>query len=211
MRVPITPATTLQRELRAQLRHNSPAGRVVVIVDGWDSQRTARFADSFAEVLGEDGGDVVRASVSDFLRPRSARGVEPSAGDIDVETLRRVLLDPFREGGQTSATTGFQLASWDADRDVAAESRWVTTSADAVLVLDGPFSQQSEIRSSAVFAIWLEISDVVLAARPGRSSDRPLTDSEADYARNVRPLRAATVLVDATAMERPFEFYRDFC
>ena len=49
-----------------------------------------------------------------------------------------MLADPFREGWQTSATTGFQLAAYDPARDAPAEARWVTTDAHAVLVVSGP-------------------------------------------------------------------------
>ena len=206
MRVPLTPATTLQRELRSQLRHNSPAGRVVVAVDGWDGDRTCAFADSFAAVIGEDGDAVMRASLSDFLLPRADRADIP----YDLPALRRVLIDPFRSGVQT-ASTGFQLEFWDAERDAPVEARWTTAPADAVLVIDGPFAQVPELRGQTAFAVWLEVSEAVLARRPGRSLTTPLTDAEAAYARTVRPLRTASVLVDDTDPTRPFEFYRDFC
>lgn len=211
MRLPITPATTLQRELRAQLRHNSPAGRVIVAVDGWDSNSTRAFADAFAAIIAEDGAAVVRASVGDFLRPRAERRAEPAASDIDAETLRRVLLDPFREGGQTAGTTGFQLAAWDAARDAMVQARWVTADADAVLLIDGPFVQRADLRSAFSFTVWLEGSEAELAARAGRSSAQPLSRAEVSYQREAHPVREATVLVNISDPAAPVEFYRDFC
>lgn len=211
MRLPITPVTTLQRELREQMRHNSPAGRVVVLVDGLDSEATRAFADSFAEIISEDGSTTLRASLTDFVRPRSERGAEPAAADIDVDTLRRVLLDPFREGGQASATAGVQLRAWDERRDQPVEARWVTAPEDAVLVLDGVFAQQEGIRGTAAFAVWLESPDSRLAERPGRSTDAPYTDAEFRYLREARPRRAASALIDISRSDRPVEFFQDSC
>ena len=54
----------------------------------------------------------------------------------DYATFRRVLIDPFRDGTQTSGATGFQLAAFDVARDSVIESQWVTAPRDAVLVVE---------------------------------------------------------------------------
>ena len=130
MRLPITPATTFLRELRDEVRQHYRGGRVIIAVDGIDGAGKTVFADALAEVFAEDGSAVFRASIDDFHRPRVeryARGRRSPEGfyrdSFDYSTFRRVLIDPFREGGQTGATTGFQLAAFDLERDTPVEAR----------------------------------------------------------------------------------------
>ncbi|WP_052226906.1 nucleoside/nucleotide kinase family protein [Microbacterium mangrovi] len=134
MRLPSTPATELQRALRDEARSRFPGGRVVIAVHGPD---TAAFAAGLADVYREGDIAVFRAHIADFQRPRADRARETGAGRYDLATLRRVLIDPFRDAAHTSATTGFQLAAFDAVRDMPAAARWVTGPADATLLVDG--------------------------------------------------------------------------
>ena len=135
MRLPSTPVTELQRALRDEVRAQFPAGRVVVALDGDD---TAAFADGLAEVFREAGVAVFRARIADFQRPRAERAGATGSARYDTATLARVLIDPFRDAAHTSATTGFQLTAFDADRDMPVGSHWVTGPASATLVIDGP-------------------------------------------------------------------------
>ena len=199
MSVPLPSTSTLLHELRAQLRHNYPAGRIVVAVDGRDATRTREFADSLAAVLAEDGSAVIRASLTDFLRPPAERGAEPAPADIDASTLTQVLIGPFRSGDPA----GFQLSAARTQRETAPDN--------AVLVIDGAFAQMPPLRDQYTFVVWTEVSESQLAAREGRSMTTPLTDAEAAYARSVRPLRDANALIDVSDAAHPFEFYRDFC
>jgi uridine kinase len=129
MRLPVTPTTTLWRELRDQVRRHNPAGRVIVAVDGLDGAGKTVFADGLAEVFAETGDAVFRAAIDGFHRPRSeryARGRRSPEGfyrdSYDYATFRRVLIDPFLDGAQTAGTTGFQLAAFDVVRDAPVES-----------------------------------------------------------------------------------------
>ncbi len=110
MRLPTTPTTTVWRGLRDEVRQNNRAGRVIVAVDGRDGAGKTVFADGLAAVFAEDGSAVFRASIDDFHRPRTerwARGRTSPDGfyrdSFDYATFRRVLIDPFRDGRQTSA------------------------------------------------------------------------------------------------------------
>jgi uridine kinase len=211
MRLPITPANTLLRDLRAQLRRDHPGGRVLVAVDALPSVPTAGFADAFADVIAEDGSAVFRASADGFLLPRSARtGRERESSWFDEETFRRVLVDPFRSGVHTSAATGFQLAAWDESRDQPAEARWVTAPDDAVLVIDGPFLHARALRGIWHFSVWLEIAESALAAREHRSMEAPYTRVELAYLRE-QPVQRASALVDVTDPEHPAQVFRDSC
>lgn len=209
MRLPITPVTTLLRDLRTQVRAQSPAGRVIIAIDGLGD--TSAFADAFAEVFAEDETVTFRSSMSGFLLPRSERvGSEKSPGWYDVSAMRRVLIEPFRDRGQTSATTGFQLSLWDAYRDQSEESRWVTSGPDAVLIVDGTFSTQPELRGAWNWSVWLDAGEANLAARPGRSLQQPYTTAEFNFLKT-GPVRAASVVVDNADPDQPAQSYRDFC
>lgn len=213
MRLPITPTTTLLREVRDEVRQHFRGGRVILAVDGLDGAGKGDFADGLAAVFAEQDIAAFRASVDGFHKPRAeryARGHASAEGfyhdSYDYETMRRVLIDPFRDGAQTSATTGFQLAAWDADRDAPALSRWVTAPADAVLVVDGIFLLRPELRDLWDVSIWLDVSFerafARLAARHGIDPN-PDADTNARYrhgqelyAREAQPVAAASIVVE---------------
>jgi len=211
MRLPITPVNTLLRDLRGQLRQNHPGGRLLVAVDALPSVATAAFADAFADVVAEDGTAVFRAGADGFLLPPRARpGHSREPAWFDEETFRRVLVDPFRGGVHTSATTGFQLAAWDPRRERPAEARWVTAPEDAVIVVDGPFLNTPALRGIWHFSVWLEVADSALAAREGRSMDAPYSRTELAYLRE-QPVQRASALVDVTDPQHPVQVFRDSC
>ncbi len=172
MRLPTTPATTLLREVRDEVRQRFPGGRVIIAIGGRagagragrDDSGGAEFADALAEAFEEQDLDTFRASTQAFLAPRADSTDVNAAHLYDFETMRRVLIDPFRDGAQTSATTGFQLGAWDAARNAPLESRWVTAPADAVLLIDGFPLASAARRSFWDFSIWIE------AATPGTTT-----------------------------------------
>ncbi len=187
MRFPITPATTLWRELRDEVRHNYPGGRIVLAVDSPERDASAAFADGMAEIFAEDGAVAVRASIGAFGRPRAELG--EGAFPYDVPTFRRVLIDPFRDGAQTGGTTGFQLAAYDSGRDAPVEAQWATAPRDAVLIVDGTLLQSESLRGVWNWSVWLDLGDA--RGRDGESG--------------------ASALVDDTDPSRPRRVYRDFC
>ncbi|WP_442575211.1 uridine kinase [Microbacterium sp. F51-2R] len=228
MRLPTTPATTLWRELRDEVRQHYRAGRVIVAVDGIDGAGKTVFADGLAAVFAEDGSSVFRASIDDFHRPRSeryARGRTSPQGfyldSFDYATFRRVLIDPFRAGRQTAATTGFQLAAFDVDRDAPIESAWVTAPRDAVLIVDGIFLHRPELRDLWDWSVWLDVPvDVAfqrMAERDGSDPDflapsnARYRDGQDLYQRAADPRVAASAIVDNTDFAHPRRVYEDFC
>ncbi|GAA1468548.1 uridine kinase [Microbacterium thalassium] len=220
MRLPITPTTTLWRELRDAVRTRLRGGRVIIAVDGVDGAGKTVFADGFAKILAEDGSSVFRASIDGFHRPRSeryARGRRSPEGfyrdSYDYSTFRRVLIDPFRDGAQTSGSTGFQLAVFDVHRDVPVESEWETAPVDAVLVVDGIFLHRPELRDLWDWSIWLdapfEQTFARMAVRDGTDPD-PFAPSNARYRegqelylREADPRAAATVVIDNGDVAHP--------
>jgi uridine kinase len=187
MRMPITPATTLWRELRDEVRQHYPRGRVVLGVDGTDPHA---FADGLAEAFAEEGAVAVRASLAAFLRPRAER---TPADPYDTATFRRVLLDPFRDAARTGGTAGFQLAAWDEGRDAPVAAQWTTAPRDAVLVVDGAGLQGPGLAGVWNWSVWLDDGDPAAApSRPGTAS-------------------AASAIVDVARPDRPVRVFRDFC
>ncbi|MDX2377394.1 uridine kinase [Microbacterium sp. LRZ72] len=199
MRLPVTARTTLLRELRDEVRGHYPRGRVVIAVDGADPVGAAAFADGLAEVFAEDGLDAFRASLDGFRRPRGDRD------RYDVGTLRRVLIDPFRDGRQAAASIGFQLEAWDAERDAPVEARWVTGPEDAVLVVDGAFAHRPDLRGLWNWSVWLD-------EPRGSQSGRQVPDTVlAVYERDERPRSRASAIIDNRDPASPRRALEDFC
>ncbi|MCW3493966.1 uridine kinase [Microbacterium sp. SSM24] len=220
MRLPITPVTTLWRELRDEVRRMYPGGRVIVAIDGLDGAGKSTFADGFAEVFAEKGAAVYRASIDGFHRPRAeryARGRTSADGfyrdSYDYATFRRVLIDPFRDGAQTAGATGFQLAAFDVARDAVEEAQWVTAPRDAVLVVDGIFLHRPELRDLWDWSVWLDVPESVAARRlADRDGSDPDPDAPANaryrqgqriYLREAQPEAAASAIVDNSDLAHP--------
>jgi len=228
MRLPITPATTLLRGLRGEVRQHYRGGRIIIAVDGIDGAGKTVFADAFAEVFAEDGSAMFRASIDDFHRPRVeryARGRRSPEGfyrdSFDYATFRRVLIDPFREGGQTGASTGFQLAAFDVARDTPVESAWTTAPRDAVLIVDGIFLHRPELRGLWNWSVWLDVPVDVAAQRialrdgsdpsPAAPSNARYRDGQELYLKESEPRAEASAIVDNTDLARPRRVFEDFC
>lgn len=224
MRLPVTPATTLWRALRDDLRSGNRGGRVIVGVDGTDGAGKTMFADGLAAVVAEDGSAVFRATIDDFHRPRAeryARGRTDPEGyyrdSYDYATFQRVLIDPFRDGRHTGATTGFQLAAFDLHRDAPIESQWVTAPRDAVLVVDGIFLHRPQLRRIWDWSIWLEVPLDVAYARmavrdgsapdPYAASNNRYREGQQLYLDEADPRTHASVLVDNTDPAEPRRVY----
>lgn len=220
MRLPATPTTTLWRELRAEVRQQYPAGRVIVAVDGIDGAGKTVFADGLAEAFAETGDAVFRAGIDGFHRPRAeryARGRHSPEGfyrdSYDYATFRRVLIDPFRDGAQTAGTTGFQLSAFDLVRDAPAESQWVTAPRDAVLVVDGIFLHRPLLRELWDWSLWLDVPFEVAYARmsvrdgcdpdPEAPTNARYRRGQELYLREAAPREAASVVVDNSDFAHP--------
>ncbi|MDR7189315.1 uridine kinase [Microbacterium sp. BE35] len=220
MRLPVTPTTTLWRELRDRVRRRYPAGRVIVAIDGLDGAGKTVFADGLAEVFAETGDAVFRAGIDGFHRPRAeryARGRRSPDGfyrdSYDYATFRRVLIDPFRDGAQTAGTTGFQLSAFDVARDASVESQWVTAPLDAVLVVDGIFLNRPELQDLWDWSVWLDVPfDLAYARLALRDGSDPDPDAPSNaryrqgqeiYVNEAHPRDAASVIVDNADLAHP--------
>lgn len=199
-------------------------GRAAVAVDGLDGSGKTRFADDLATALRDRGAFTVRASLDGFEFPRaerhrrgrySAEGYWRDAYDYD--TLRRVLLDPWRM--RTGA--GFTLRSFDLERDAPVESEWLTAPPDAVLVVDGVFAQRRELRGAWNWTAYLEAPVGVCVARASARSgldpdpETPLwrryLGAWEIYLRECDPRGSASAIVDTLDLDRPVRVFADSC
>ncbi|RAO35782.1 Uridine kinase [Micromonospora saelicesensis] len=119
-----------------------------VAVDGPPAAGKSTLADELAVVLREQGRDVIRATIDDFLFPRAQRyprGEYSAEGCYydthNYEALNRVLLDPLGPGGDRR----FQPAVYDRTADAVLSPPVTAAPADAVLVFDGVFLLRPEL------------------------------------------------------------------
>jgi uridine kinase len=161
----------------------------VIGVDGFPGSGASGIADDLAAVFDEGGTPAFRASMGDFLKPRTARGAGDQA--YDETTFRRVLLDPWRLAG----STGFQTAAFDAARDVPALSEWKTAPADAVLIVDGAYLL------GGLKGIWHFL--LYVDARAAQPDDAYLVSET--------PFFQASAVIDNSDVETPKRVLSDSC
>jgi len=119
-----------------------------VAIDGPPAAGKTTLADELAVVLRAQGREVIRATIENFLTPRSQRfrrGEDSAEGcyhdSVDFDALHRVLLDPLGPGGGRR----FQQAVYDKVTDTALSRPVTTARTDAVLLFDGVFLLRPEL------------------------------------------------------------------
>ncbi|NQX11458.1 hypothetical protein HQQ80_07465 [Microbacteriaceae bacterium VKM Ac-2855] len=185
--------------LATEILHNYGRGRAIVAIDGDVAAESGAFADDLATSLRAAGHAAFAAHLDGFQRPSSEQTRHPATPDehdyhhrYDYDTLRRVLIDPFKMGG----STGFVLAAFDAHRDAPIEPKWTTAPRDALLLVDGPFALRPELRGAWNNTIRLD-------------SGEPAHNAAYRAAFDVRA--NATILVDNRDPEHPRRLFADAC
>ena len=159
-----------------------------VAVDGPPAAGKTTLADELAVVLRAQGREVIRATIEDFLLPRSQRyrrGEYSAEGcyhdSFDYDALHRVLLDPLGPGGDRR----FQHAVYDHRTDTALSPPVTTAPADAVLLFDGVFLLRPELIDRWDLRIFVSAAFEETLDR-ARTRDQALFGSAAEVERRYR-------------------------
>jgi uridine kinase len=159
-----------------------------VAVDGPPAAGKTTLSDELAVVLRAQGREVIRASIDDFLLPRSLRyrrgeySAEACYHDtFDFEALHRVLLDPLGPSGDRK----FQPAVYDRSTDSALSQAVTTAAADAVLLFDGVFLLRPELIDRWDLRIFVSAPFEETLDR-ARTRDRELYGSTTEIERRFR-------------------------
>ncbi|MEU8228903.1 uridylate kinase [Actinoplanes sp. NPDC048967] len=210
----------------ALLRHLAEAVGAVsvthpvrVAVDGPPAAGKTTLADELAGVLRDQGREVVRATIDDFLLPRAQRyrrgefSAEGCYYDThDYEALNRVLLDPLGPAGDRR----FRPAVYDHPTDAVLSPPATTAPADTVLVFDGVFLLRPELIGQWDVRIFVStaLEQTVHRAviREGRGSSRADVErrwreryipSQRLYFTTARPTDLADIIVHNDDPQQP--------
>jgi uridine kinase len=118
-----------------------------VAIDGIPGAGKTTLADELAVVLLAQGREVIRATIEDFLNPRSVRHPWSDSAEgwynhnTDISALHRVLLDPLGPDGDRR----IQRAVYDRATDIAVSPPVTTAAIDAALLFDGVFLLRKEL------------------------------------------------------------------
>ena len=188
--------------------------RAIVAVDGVDGSGKTSFADELAPMIERHGRPVVRAGVDGFHNPRAIRyrrGKDDPEGffrdSYNYDSLRRHLLDPFRQGAAWVDVARFDHKT---DRQMGSERR---IEPSAILLLDGIFLHRDELHSLWDYSIFLAVPFTVsyarMAERDGSDPDplapenRRYYEGQKIYFRACRPQKRATAIIDNSCLEAP--------
>jgi uridine kinase len=206
-----------RKALLEQLAHKIAAlkERAIVAVDGVDGSGKTRFADELAPLIENAGRPVVRAGVDGFHNPRAVRyrrGKSDPEGffrdSYNYDSLRRHLLDPFRQGAAWVDVARFDHRT---DREIVSARRAAEPS--AILLLDGIFLHRDELHGLWDYSIFLAVPFTVsyarMAERDGSDPDPPAPENRRYYEgqniyfRACQPQKRATVVIDNSRLEAP--------
>jgi molybdopterin-guanine dinucleotide biosynthesis protein A/uridine kinase len=205
--------TSIVQQIADRIVGLLPGHRILVAIDGVDGAGKTTLANALAALVA-GRRPVVRASIDDFHRPaveRWARGRDSPEGffrdSFDYDGLANDLLDPFRAGGEILTAIHDVVA--DAPRSVSAG----IPAQNAVLILDGIFLHRAELVDRWDLSIYLDVDFPVSIPRgarrgfgdpdPSATSNRRYIEGQRLYLAEADPASRATIVVDATDIDRP--------
>ncbi|HEV7826559.1 MAG TPA: uridine kinase [Mycobacteriales bacterium] len=171
----------------------SPSGRLRVVVDGPPVATPGTLADAVAAGLRTRGRPVARVGAEDFLRPASVRfehgRTDPDAhlhDRLDLDALRREVLDPWGPGGSGRYLPTF----WDPVRDRATRAGYLSVPDAGVLLVDGSLLLGRGLPFD--LAVHLRLSPGALERR---IAEEWMREAFTRYAEDFAPESAADVVV----------------
>ncbi|MEM9615882.1 MAG: uridine kinase [Actinomycetota bacterium] len=145
---------------------------LLVAVDGVDGSGKSTFADELADHLARHDGDltVVRASIDSFHHPRRRRWARGRSSPVgfyldshDLDTLRRLLLDPLADGREAV----YRIEAFDEPTDRAVDGAEIHVGGHEVLLFDGLFLCRPELIGYWDVVIFLDAGERVSLDRLG--------------------------------------------
>jgi len=192
----------------------TPDRVTLVGVDGVDGSGKTTFADELARRLREQGHQVERVRLDDYLAPRAvrhARGRHSPEGfyldSYDLEAFRREVLTPLRTDGWYRPVW-FSLAD---DAPVDEPRRYAAPG--TLVIVDGMFLHRAELRDAWDHSVFLDVPFAEtfrrMAIRDGCPADPDdprnarYVEGQRLYLRTDEPTRRASAVVDNTDPTQP--------
>lgn len=140
------------------IRHDRP---LLVAIDGIDAAGKTILAKELADKLRVCGVPVIESSIDGFHNPRAIRykrGSESPEGyyrdSFNLAALKVLLLDPLKTGDLR-----YKAKAFDYTIDQGIISPFIEAEPDSILVFDGVFTHQSELRGYWDYSIYLHIDE----------------------------------------------------
>lgn len=140
------------------IEHNRP---LLVAVDEIDTAGKTILAGELADTLRESGANVIEASIDGFHNPRVIRykrGADSAEGyyrdSFNIAALKILLLDSLKTGDLR-----YKAKAFDYTIDKGIISPLVEAEPDSILVFDGVFTHQPELRTYWNYSIYLHINE----------------------------------------------------
>ena len=195
------------------LKHNRP---LLVAIDGIDAAGKTILAKELADELRERGAHVIESSIDGFHNPRAIRykrGADSPEGyyrdSFNIAALKVLLLDPLKTGDLR-----YKAKAFDYTIDKGIISSLTEAEPDSILVFDGVFTHQPELREYWDYSIYRHI-DEAESLRRGVARN-PGDEAEARRKYNVRyiagqrlyhadaePKKHADIIIDNNDPENP--------
>jgi uridine kinase len=195
----------------------APDGIARVAIDGVDGAGKTTFANELAEVLGDLGRPVIRASVDGFHNPKTiryARGKQSPLGFFEDSynyfLLKQYLLEPLGPGGSRR----YSIAAFNhvTDMPIAPVEREALPT--SILLLDGIFLHRPEVRPYWDASIFLRVDFAVSMARnaardgtcpdPSAEFNHRYVEGQRIYFSKCSPETFATMVIDNNDLAAPF-------
>jgi len=194
---------------------------VLVGINGVDAAGKTTFADKLADRLKESNRQIIRASIDDFLNPKSIRyrkGRNSPEGYYQDSFNYHLIIDRLLKP-LSSGYPEYHEAAFDYRTDKEVNIPGKKADKDAILVMDGIFLFRPEIVEYWDIKIYLDVGfDVTLKRAIKRAKDQGTPDSEQEiqdlynrryipgqklYFQEIAPQEKTDILIDNSNYDNP--------